>query len=98
MVDYGIFTGAIQLAMIINEIARAAQSNKVSCMAMNHRIQIANEIIKAAFEQFKSNPKAFVISETAFKHYFQLLERMRDFVFEISKRKTFSKVNEKEKG
>ncbi|KAF9903923.1 hypothetical protein EC991_003214 [Linnemannia zychae] len=92
MVDYGIFTGAIQLALIINEIARAAQSNKVSCMAMNHRIQIANEIIKAAFEQFKSNPKAFVISETAFKQYFQLLERMRDFVFEISKRKTFSKL------
>ncbi|KAF9291807.1 hypothetical protein BGZ88_006728 [Linnemannia elongata] len=92
MVDYGIFTGAIQLAMIINEIARAAQSNKVSCMAMNHRIQIANEIIKAAFEQFKANPKAFVISETAFKHYFQLLERMRDFVAEISKRKTFSKL------
>ncbi|KAF9084450.1 hypothetical protein BGX23_010509 [Mortierella sp. AD031] len=92
MVDYGIFTGAIQLATIINDIARAAQSNKVSCMAMNHRIQIANEIIKAAFEQFKSNPKSFVISESAFKMYFQLLERMRDFVFEISKRKTFSKL------
>ncbi|KAF9919932.1 hypothetical protein FBU30_010354 [Linnemannia zychae] len=92
MVDFGIFTGAIQLAVIINDIARAAQSNKVSCMAMNHRIQIANEIIKAAFEQFKANPKDFVISEIAFKHYFQLLERMRDFIVEISKRKTFSKL------
>ncbi|KAI1300745.1 hypothetical protein EDD11_005946 [Mortierella claussenii] len=92
MVDFGLFTGAIQLALIINEMARAAQANKVSCMAMNHRIQIANEIIKAAFEQHKVSPKTLVISESAFKLYFQLLERMRDFVAEISKRKTFSKL------
>ncbi|KAF9947405.1 hypothetical protein BGZ65_008833, partial [Modicella reniformis] len=92
MVDFGLFTGAIQLALVINEIARAAQSNKVSCMAMNHRIQIANEIIKVAFDQHKANPKSVVISESAFKLYFQLLERMRDFVVEISKRKTFSKL------
>ncbi|ORZ13941.1 hypothetical protein BCR41DRAFT_397107 [Lobosporangium transversale] len=92
MVDFGLFAGAIQLATIINEIARAAQANKVSCMAMNHRIQTANEIIKVAFEQHKVNPKSLVISESAFKTYFQLLERMRDFVAEISKRKTFSKL------
>ena len=93
MVDFGLFSGAIQLALVINEMARAAQANKVSCMAMNHRIQIANEIIKVAFEQHKANPKSVVISESAFKMYFQLLERMRDFVAEISKRKTFAKVN-----
>ncbi|KAF9361160.1 hypothetical protein BGX34_007290, partial [Mortierella sp. NVP85] len=92
MVDFGLFSGAIQLALVINEMARAAQSNKVSCMAMNHRIQIANEIIKVAFEQHKANPKSVVISESAFKMYFQLLERMRDFVAEISKRKTFAKL------
>ncbi|KAG0368219.1 hypothetical protein BGZ54_002457 [Gamsiella multidivaricata] len=92
MVDFGLFSGAIQLALVINEMARAAQANKVSCHAMDHRIQIANEIIKAAFEQYKVNPKSIVISESAFKMYFQLLERMRDFVAEISKRKTFSKL------
>ncbi|KAF9112608.1 hypothetical protein BGX27_003102 [Mortierella sp. AM989] len=92
MVDFGLFTGAIQIALVINEMARAAQANKVSCMAMNHRIQIANEIIKTAFEQHQINPKSVTISESAFKMYFQLLERMRDFVAEISKRKTFSKL------
>ncbi|KAF9282375.1 hypothetical protein BGZ68_006010 [Mortierella alpina] len=92
MVDFGLFTSAIQLAMLINEMARAAQSNKVSCMAMNHRIQIANEIIKAAFERQKIDPASIVLSEKAFRYYFQLLERMRDFVAEISKRKTFSKL------
>ncbi|KAF9955002.1 hypothetical protein BGZ70_010390 [Mortierella alpina] len=92
MVDFGLFTGAIQLAMLINEMARAAQSNKVSCTAMNHRIQIANEIIKAAFERQKIDPASVVLSEKAFRYYYQLLERMRDFVAEISKRKTFSKL------
>ncbi|KAG9322927.1 hypothetical protein KVV02_003466 [Mortierella alpina] len=92
MVDFGLFTGAIQLAMIISEMARAAQSNKVSCTAMNHRIQIANEIIKAAFERQKIDPASVVLSEKAFRYYYQLLERMRDFIAEISKRKTFSKL------
>ncbi|KAF9411689.1 hypothetical protein BGZ94_001259 [Podila epigama] len=92
MVDFGLFSSAIQLANIINEMARAAQANKRSCQAMNHRIQIANEIIKAAFERHKASPKSITLSEQAFKMYFQLLERMRDFVAEISKRKTFSKL------
>ncbi|KAG0304799.1 hypothetical protein BGZ98_005005 [Dissophora globulifera] len=92
MVDFGLLAGAIHLAVIINDISRSAQANKVSCLAMNGRIQIANDIIKTAFETHKNNPKALVISDTAFKTYFQLLERMRDFVAEISKRKTFSKL------
>ncbi|KAG0327960.1 hypothetical protein BG004_002642 [Podila humilis] len=92
MVDFGLFSSAIQLANIINEMSRAAQANKSSCTAMNRRIQIANEIIKAAFDQYKSNPKSITLSESAFKMYFQLLERMRDFVAEISKRKAFSKL------
>ncbi|KAG0335300.1 hypothetical protein BG000_007649 [Podila horticola] len=92
MVDFGLFSSAIQLANIINEMSRAAQANKGSCQAMNHRIQIANEIIKAAFERHKASPKTITLSESAFKMYFQLLERMRDFVAEISKRKTFSKL------
>lgn len=93
MVDFGLFSSAIQLANIINEMSRAAQANKGSCQAMNHRIQIANEIIKAAFERHKANPNSITLSESAFKMYFQLLERMRDFVAEIGKRKTFSKVS-----
>lgn len=92
MVDFGLFSSAIQLANIINEMSRAAQANKGSCQAMNYRIQIANEIIKVAFERHKANPKSITLSESAFKMYFQLLERMRDFVAEISKRKTFSKL------
>ncbi|KAF9583770.1 hypothetical protein BGW38_008582, partial [Lunasporangiospora selenospora] len=93
MVDVGYFTAAIQLAVVINDIARAAQANKVSCMAMNSRIQIANEIIKTAFERHKASPKSIVIAENAFQLYFQLLERMRDFIAGISKKKTFSKLN-----
>jgi hypothetical protein len=92
MIDLGLFTGAMQQAKAINEAAKTAQSNKISCMAMNHRIQIATEIIKAAYERQQTSPKTQVFSDNAFKTYVHLLERMRDFIFEISKKKTFSKV------
>jgi len=87
-----LFTGALQQAQAINEAAKTAHANKISCMAMNHRIQIANEIIKAAYEKHKANPKTQVFAISAFRTYVALLERMGDFVLEISKRKTFSKV------
>ena len=98
VVDQGQFSGAMQQAMAINEAAKTAQKNKVSCMAMNHRIQLATEIVRAAFEkhqqqqQPQTGPRTVAFSESAFKNYVYLLDRMKDFILEISKTRTFSKV------
>ncbi|KAF9968709.1 hypothetical protein BGZ73_009183, partial [Actinomortierella ambigua] len=94
-----LLTSALQRAATINNVAMAAQSNKKSCMAMNHRIQIANEFIKAAYQRMKEAPlKAplksppLALSDIALTNYCALLDRMKDFLISMSKRKPMSKL------
>ncbi|KAG0224537.1 hypothetical protein BGW42_005056 [Actinomortierella wolfii] len=86
---------ALQRAATINNVAMAAQSNKKSCMAMNHRIQIANEFIKAAYQRMKEAPMKtppLAISDIALTNYCALLDRMKEFLITMSKRKPMSKL------
>ncbi|KAG0256780.1 hypothetical protein DFQ27_005509 [Actinomortierella ambigua] len=90
-----LLTTALQRAATINNVAMAAQANKKSCMAMNHRIQIANEFIKAAYHRTKEAPlktPPLAISDIALNNYCALLDRMKEFLIVMCKRKPMSKL------